>query len=238
MQPFRITIARQKRDKEVTTLNSDDMRRGIVPGLIAGYLFFAYAGQDVQGMAPPFGGHVTVSVLFGALYTGVFMQYVDLGNPLVNIVVGGLFYGLFWWIVGWNIILPLVYGEAIIQLHIGSGFYGHIIFGQTLAFLVVLRDAAFGMTWGNYSDRAVARMPRLKHPAGNTYHASSSSYPGQVKIGRTNNPGRRLGELRREFGSDMKYISMNKSDNAPGDEKRLHRRLSPLRRLREFFDIF
>ena len=219
-------------------MNSDDMRRGVIPGLIAGYVFFAYAGQEIQGLTLAFGWQVMVSMIIGALYTGVFMLYVDLGSTIVNILIGGTIYGLFWWTIGWNIVMPLLGGGAILQLHFGPSFYGHIIFGHTLVFVVVLRDAAMGMFWGYFSDDDVAGLPRLKHPAGNTYHASSSSYPGQVKIGRTNNPGRRLGELRREFGSDMKYISMNKSDNAPGDEKRLHRRLSPLRRLREFFDIF
>ena len=135
-------------------MNSDDMRRGIVPGVIAGYIFLAYAGPGMQEMvggmisADSFVGfilHVVISVVIGALYTGVFMQYVDLGNPLVNIVVGGLIYGLIWWIIGGNIVMPIVSGGEILQLSIGPSFYGHIVFGHALAFLVVLRDAAMGM---------------------------------------------------------------------------------------------
>ncbi len=135
-------------------MNSDDMRRGIVPGVIAGYLFLAYAGSGMQDMvggmigADAFVGfilHIVISIVIGALYTGVFMQYVNLGNNLVNIVVGGLIYGLIWWIIGGNIVMPVVSGGEILQLSIGPSFYGHIVFGHALAFLVVLRDAAMGM---------------------------------------------------------------------------------------------
>ena len=219
-------------------MNSDDMRRGIIPGLIAGYVFFAYAGQEIQGATLAFGWQVLASVLIGALYICVFMQYVDMGSTIANVLVGGTIYGLFWWIVGWNIIMPLLNGNAVLQLHIGPSFYGHIIFGHTLAFLVVLRDAAMGMFWGDYSNDNHAGLPRLKNPAGYIYHASSDSRPGQVKIGRTNNPDRRLGELKREFGADTRYKKVVKSDNASRDERRLHQRLSPLRRVREFFDVF
>lgn len=135
-------------------MNSDDMRRGIVPGVMAGYIFLAYAGPGMQDMvggmisADSFVGfilHIIISMVVGALYTGLFMQYVNLGNPLVNIAVGGLIYGLIWWIIGGNIIMPVVAGGEVLQLSIGPSFYGHIVFGHALAFLVVLRDAAMGM---------------------------------------------------------------------------------------------
>ncbi len=136
-------------------MNSDDMRRGIIPGVIAGYLFLAYAGPGMQdrvgGMigADAFIGfilHIVISMVIGAVYTGLFMQYVDLGNPLVNIVVGGLIYGLIWWIVGGLIIMPLIAGGEMLQIDLTHpSLFGHIIFGHALAFLVVLRDAAMGM---------------------------------------------------------------------------------------------
>ena len=72
-------------------MNSDDMRRGVIPGVIAGYIFLAYAGPGMQDMvggmisADAFVGfilHIIISIVIGALYTGLFMQYVDLGNPL------------------------------------------------------------------------------------------------------------------------------------------------------------
>ena len=148
------------------------MSRGVAPGLIGGYIFLAYIGAGMvptgvgedgalimqmgNGMIDFVGGmigagafigfviHIIVSVVIGALYTGVFLQYVDLGNPFMNIVVGGAIYGLIWWIIGGNIIMPAVAGGEVLQLSIGPSFYGHIMFGHVLAFLVVLRDRAIG----------------------------------------------------------------------------------------------
>ena len=139
-------------------MNSDDMRRGVIPGVIAGYIFLAYMGPEMQDMvggmisADAFVGfilHIIISIVIGALYTGVFMQYVDLGNPLVNIVVGGLIYGLIWWIIGGLIIMPAIAGGDMLQIDLTSpSLFGHIIFGHALAFLVVLRDSAMGMGEG------------------------------------------------------------------------------------------
>ena len=135
-------------------MNTDDMRRGVIPGVIAGYIFLAYMGSGMQDMiggmigADAFIGfilHLIISIVIGALYTGVFVQYVDLGDPLINIAVGGLIYGLIWWIIGGNIIMPAVSGGSVLQISFDSSFYGHIIFGHALAFIVVIRDAAMGM---------------------------------------------------------------------------------------------
>lgn len=142
-------------------MNTDDMRRGVVPGVMAGYAFLAYAGMDMQNMVGGMIGsdafigfilHIIISLVIGAIYTGLFMKYVDLGNPLMNIVVGGLIYGLIWWIIGGNIIMPVVMGgdAQVLALDINSAsFYGHILFGHALAFIVVIRDAALGMGDGN-----------------------------------------------------------------------------------------
>ncbi len=141
-------------------MNQDDMRRGVVPGVIAGYVFLAFAGPGMLGMIggmigsadTPIVGfilHLIISIVIGALYTGVFMQYVKLGNPLMDIVVGGLIYGIIWWIIGGNIVMPVIAQGDLLQLDIaGASFFGHIIFGHVLAFLVVLRDTAMGMGGG------------------------------------------------------------------------------------------
>ena len=150
-------------------MNSEDMKRGIIPGVIAGYIFLAYVGAGtvpvmeegvVTGTAMSLGMidsvgamigadafvgfilHVVISLVVGALYTGVFLPYVNLGNSLTNIVVGGLIYGIIWWIIGGNIIAPVVAGGDILQLSIGPSFYGHIIFGHALAFLVAMGGGA------------------------------------------------------------------------------------------------
>ena len=135
-----------------------NLRRGVVPGVMSGYLFLAYAGGGMQDMiggmidANDFVGfilHVVFSLIIGAIYTAFFVSVVKLGNPLVDIVVGGLIYGLIWWVIGANLIMPLVAGNDVFQFNIGASFYGHIIFGHALAFLVVLRDMAFGQASGD-----------------------------------------------------------------------------------------
>lgn len=155
-------------------MDMDKMRRGVIPGVIAGYVFLAYVGAGAgpammmeggeianampNGMIDMIGGmigadafvgfilHVVISIVIGGLYTGLFTEYVKLGNPLMDIVVGGLIYGLIWWIVGGNIIMPAIASGDVLQLSIGPSFFGHIIFGHVLAFLVVLRDQAFGIS--------------------------------------------------------------------------------------------
>lgn len=136
------------------------MRRGVIPGLIAGYFFLAYAGS------PPtlgFAAHLLVSIVIGSLYTGVFMLYVELGSHIANIIVGGSIYGLIWWIIGWNVIMPLLQGDSPLQFFLGPSFYGHVIFAHTLAFLVVLRDSALGigMGWRSYSSGMTAEFLTL-----------------------------------------------------------------------------
>ena len=153
------------------------MRRGIIPGVMAGYAFLAFAGagggvasvtmgEDGAlsttmngGMLGMVGGmigsdafigfilHIIISAVIGAIYVGIFTEYVKLGNPLMDIVVGGLIYGIIWWVIGANIIMPIIAGGDALQLNFTSpSFFGHIIFGHALAFIVVIRDAALGIS--------------------------------------------------------------------------------------------
>lgn len=129
-------------------MNTDNLRKGVIPGVMAGYLFLAYAGGGMQEMiggminANDFVGfimHVVFSAVIGAVYTAYFRPHVRLGNPLMNIVVGGLIYGILWWVVGGNFIMPLIAGGDVFQFGLGASFYGHIIFGHALVFLVTLQ---------------------------------------------------------------------------------------------------
>ena len=137
-------------------MDMESMRRGVIPGVMAGYIFLAYAGG--MGMQEMVGGmissnvffgfvlHVIISAVIGALYTGVFKQYAKMPNPLVDIVAGGLIYGVIWWVVGANVIMPAIASGDLLQLDVNTAsFFGHIIFGHVLAFLVVLRDQALNI---------------------------------------------------------------------------------------------
>lgn len=165
-------------------MDSDKLMRGIIPGIIAGYIFLAFIGASVvpgdltvttddagmvtaveqgantmsSGMLGMVGGmigadaligfilHIIISAVIGALYTGLFTQYVDLGSPLYNIAIGGLIYGVIWWILGGLIIMPAIAGGELLQINLNSpSLFGHVIFGHVLAFVVVIRDGALGM---------------------------------------------------------------------------------------------
>ncbi len=136
-------------------MDSDKLMKGIIPGIMSGYVFMAFMGP---GMADMVGGmisadaligfilHIIISAVIGALYTGLFTEYVKMNNPLVDIAVGGLIYGVIWWIVGGLIIMPAIAGGELLQISLTDpSLFGHIIFGHVLAFLVVLRNAAMGM---------------------------------------------------------------------------------------------
>lgn len=164
-------------------MDSDKMMRGIIPGIIAGYIFLAFIGASMvpglsvttddagmvtaveqsgammnNGMLEMVGGmigadaligfilHIIISAVIGALYTGIYRDNVDLGNPLYNIAIGGLIYGVIWWILGGLIIMPAIAGGELLQIDLNSpSLFGHIIFGHVLAFVVVIRDGALGM---------------------------------------------------------------------------------------------
>ncbi len=132
-------------------MQKESMMRGVIPGVMAGYLFLAYAGGGMQDMiggminSNDFVGfilHIIFSAVIGALYTSIFLGVMKPDNPLMTVVVGGLIYGLIWWIVGGNLIMPLIAGGDVFAFEIGPSFYGHIIFGHALAFIVRVRDMA------------------------------------------------------------------------------------------------
>ncbi len=132
--------------------SQEDMMKGILPGIIAGFIFLAFAGPGMNDMVggmigvtdTPLVGfviHIVISAVIGAVYTGVYMGLVNWGNQLITVAIGGLIYGLIWWIVGGNIIMPLIAGGDALQLNITTpSFFGHIIFGHTLAWIVSSHD--------------------------------------------------------------------------------------------------
>ena len=130
-------------------MNAQDFRKGVIPGILSGYIFLAYAGGGMQDMiggmidSNDFVGfilHIVFSAVIGGLYTALFTRYVNISDPLINVVIGGLIYGIIWWVVGGNLIMPLIAGGDVFQFEIGASFYGHIIFGHTLAAYMILRN--------------------------------------------------------------------------------------------------
>ena len=221
------------------------MKKGLLSGLVSGYVFLAYAGPAVHDMT---GGifatesvagfvlHGVFSIVIGALYTGLFFNYLDFGNSLLNILIGGSIYGLFWWIVGSNIIVPVLTGGQILQLSLGPSFYGHMIFGHMLAFMVIGGYAETDLDWEYIDGNEYKTLPKLNHPAGYVYNAFNEK-TNLTKIGRTIDPEQRLRHLRQDHGKQLEYKSLRKSDNAPKDENRLHKKYDSRRKDGEWFDM-
>lgn len=241
-----------------TLLDNDALLKGMLPGIIAGYFFLAFVGgrpvpvgleegsttivvstgfvESVgkmvgAGALSGFFVHIIISMIIGALYTGAFLNYVELGNAFMNVVAGGLIYGLIWWLIGTNIIMPALTGDPVLQLTLGPIFYGHIIFGHMLAFLVIRNRE-----WEYVSVRSYAKRSRREHPAGYVYGIFNSKTQ-LTKIGRTIDPKQRLRQLRQEHGRQLEYKKLMKSKNAPKDESRLHKKYESRRIDGEWFDL-
>lgn len=128
----------------------DKAMKGITPGIVAGLLFLAYTGvgmtmmiADMIGSSDAIIGfiiHLIISGVLGAAYTGSYTQVVP-GGGLAQTLALGLVWGIIWWVVGANLIMPLIGGGDVFTLDFSSpSLYGHIIFGVMLAWLVAAHD--------------------------------------------------------------------------------------------------
>ena len=130
--------------------SQEDMMKGVLPGIVAGLLFMAYTGVEMTGMIAGmvdstdaivgFIIHLIISGVLGAAYTGFYTQVVPSGS-LVQTVALGLVWGLIWWVLGANLIMPIIEGGDVFTLNFSGAFlYGHIIFGVMLSWLVAAHD--------------------------------------------------------------------------------------------------
>lgn len=124
--------------------------KGITPGIVAGLLFMAFTGVEMTGMIAGMIGstaaivgfviHLIISGVLGAAYTGFYTQFIP-SDSFIQTMVLGLFWGLIWWLLGANLIMPIISGGEIFTLDFGGvSLYGHIIFGVMLAWLVAAHD--------------------------------------------------------------------------------------------------
>ena len=88
------------------------------------------------------------SAVYGAIYTG-WVESMATGGWQTMAV--GLVYGIIWWIISPNIIVPAITGGAVLALDLsGAQFYGHIIAGVALAWIAELPVAAKRPDSGTY----------------------------------------------------------------------------------------
>lgn len=142
------TLSTQKTDTRALSL-------GAVAGIIGGIPFGIM--MAMMGMMPMIGMLVRVESAFvGALIhaaisaiTGAIYGYFAVRFPLTwgNAVLGGLVYGVIWWVLGALILMPAILGMFQNIFVIGQmqwmSLLGHIIFGEVLAlsFLWLYRRA-------------------------------------------------------------------------------------------------
>ena len=120
------------------------LHRGGILGIIASFLYLAYMGSgEISVIAGILGaGSAAIigfilfligSAIFGAIYTG-WVESMATGGWKTLVV--GLVYGIIWWIISANIIVPAVTGGDVLALDLGGAqFYAHIISGVTLAWI-------------------------------------------------------------------------------------------------------
>ena len=122
---------------------------GAVAGIIGGIPFGMLMGM--VGMMPMIGMLVRVESAFvGVLVhaaisaiTGAIYGYFAVRFPLTwrNAVLGGLIYGVIWWVLGALTLMPALLGMFemifVIQQMQWMSLLGHIIFGEVLAFAFV-----------------------------------------------------------------------------------------------------
>jgi uncharacterized membrane protein YagU involved in acid resistance len=130
-------------------LNSRDLWIGALAGIIGGIPFGIMMGM--MGMMPMIGMlvrvdsafvgvlvHAAISAITGAIY-GIFAVRFPLSWQ--NAILGGLIYGVIWWVLGALVLMPALLGMFEMIFVIGQmqwmSLLGHIIFGEVLALAFV-----------------------------------------------------------------------------------------------------
>jgi uncharacterized membrane protein YagU involved in acid resistance len=131
-----------------TTVSNTAVTRHLVQGVVggvAGGLVFGIM-MAAQGMMPMIAAmvgsqseiigwivHFGISVFIGGTF-GLIASRLPAG--WVSVVVGGLVWGLVWWVAGALIIMPLALGMNEMVLQIGqmqiNSLIGHLIFGAIM----------------------------------------------------------------------------------------------------------
>src|SRR5919106_3285054 len=143
-------IQPKEREMSTSTLSTQtpDSRTlwtGALAGIIGGIPFGIMMGM--MGMMPMIGMlvrvenafvgvlvHAAISAITGAIYGFFAVRF-----PLTwrNAVLGGLIYGVIWWVLGALILMPALLGMFemifVIQQMQWMSLLGHIIFGEVLA---------------------------------------------------------------------------------------------------------
>lgn len=127
------------------TISTDNITKGVVAGLIGGSVFgVQMATMDMLPMVAEMVGsssvvvgfilHMLISAVIGATYAFA-APFLPAG--WVASVLGGIAWGIVWWVLGALIIMPLALGMGDMVLQVGDSqlmsLNGHVMFGIIMA---------------------------------------------------------------------------------------------------------
>lgn len=130
--------------------------RGGIAGLIGGAAFgvlmqvmdmMKMVGMLVGNEAAIVGWlvHLAISAFIGATFVLLFGRYL---GSFPRGIVFGLGYGLFWWVLGALILMPLRLGSGVFGMNAVSmtSLLGHLVFGAVTGAVVVLLARRLAIT--------------------------------------------------------------------------------------------
>ena len=125
-------------------MDSEKLQRGARLGIIATFLYLAFTGPgEITAVAGLLGegsaalvGFILLLIgagIYGAIYVG-WVEGMATGGWQTMVV--GLVYGIVWWIISPNIIVPAVSGGDVLALDLsGAQFFAHVISGVSIAWI-------------------------------------------------------------------------------------------------------
>lgn len=128
-----------------SVLSTDRLTKGVVAGLIGGSVFgVQMAAMGMLPMVAEMVGSSSVVVgfilhmLISAVIGGSYSLVADrLPDGWVMSILGGIVWGIVWWVLGALIIMPLVLGMSDMVLQVGESqlmsLNGHVMFGIIMA---------------------------------------------------------------------------------------------------------
>ena len=128
---------------------SKPVLNGAIAGMVGGMIFGMMMGM--MGMLPMIAGlvrsdsatvglivHMMISAFIGAVYGLVIARFPINAKTAI---IGGMVNGLFWWVLGALILMPLGLGMANMVFVIGQtqwlSLMGHLIYGLVTAFVYI-----------------------------------------------------------------------------------------------------
>ena len=155
----------------------------------------------------------TVAMIAGALLAG------QLGAPLVMVASAGASLG------------ALLF--SALRKHLALGAIAGVIL-SLIAFAIISPrfDFKIRCEFGDPGD-----LPTLTHPAGYVYVIQDTEFSNHYKIGRTNNPQRRVSEIRSILPGISEIVAIVETQDAPTLEWQLHQRYADARKRGEWFDL-